>query len=374
MPTVNFVQQHTRNDGTAQIYIRIIENRKVKYVKTGYYVKPGCFKKEQVVHHPDAKRINQALEAQRSRVMDEYYRADILGEAVNDPSLIEAIKAKLNELETSGKVATFNRLLTNLDYIKEVFPHDIKLSKVNADAAEKYAAFRYKKGNGANTIKKNLKDISSVLKFAGFTGVDPFYKKAASIMTIPVKKEKVTPGELAAIESVECDGLFDIARDMWLFSFYTHGARFESVATFEREWINNGILAYQMNKGKKHREIVVHEKLAAIIEKYIKGDSIYLFPVIKKRVDNPWTKKEIVSSANSLINRYLKTVIGLAKIKKKISFHNSRHSFASIAYEAGIQSDTIKEALGHTNLSTTNAYLKSLSDKKINDEINKIYE
>jgi len=55
MPSVNYVQQHTKKDGTAQIYIRVIDNRKIIYHKTGYYVKPSQFKNGRVVNHVDAK-------------------------------------------------------------------------------------------------------------------------------------------------------------------------------------------------------------------------------------------------------------------------------------------------------------------------------
>jgi len=238
--------------------------------------------------------INMALEAQRSKIMAKYYQAEINGEQLDELTLHKAIYNKLIELEKSEKVATYRRLLYNFNIIKQIFPNDIKLSKITPEIVDKYISFRMESGNGNNTIKKNLKDLSGVLTYAGFRGVDYFYSKATTLKTIPPKKDKLTPDEIKILEEKKLDGYYDLARDMWLFSYYIHGARFESVATFRREYIKGNVLSYQMNKGLKYREIVIHKKLKSIIDKYINNNSIYLFPLLKKEVkDKSGVKKKL---------------------------------------------------------------------------------
>lgn len=50
----------------------------------------------------------------------------------------------------------------------------------------KYIDYRYSKGNGANTIKKNLNDLATVLNFVKYKGDNIFTEYAKRIVPIPV--------------------------------------------------------------------------------------------------------------------------------------------------------------------------------------------
>jgi site-specific recombinase XerD len=57
-------------------------------------------------------------------------------------------------------------------------------------------------------------------------------------------------------------------------------------------------------------------------------------------------------------NRYLKDIMKVAKINKSISFHCSRHTFATVSKSLGIEYDVISKILGHTDIKTTKVYTK----------------
>ncbi len=57
-------------------------------------------------------------------------------------------------------------------------------------------------------------------------------------------------------------------------------------------------------------------------------------------------------------NRYLKEIMKVAKINKSISFHCSRHTFATVSKSNGIKYDVISKILGHTDIKTTKVYIK----------------
>lgn len=63
---------------------------------------------------------------------------------------------------------------------------------------------------------------------------------------------------------------------------------------------------------------------------------------------------------NQVLNRELKVLIEKAGIKKQISFHCARHSFASNLIEAKTNILYVRDLLGHQNLSETQIYAKSL--------------
>ena len=55
-----------------------------------------------------------------------------------------------------------------------------------------------------------------------------------------------------------------------------------------------------------------------------------------------------------------------AGIKKDVSFHSLRHSFATHILEKGIDIRYIKDILGHFNIKTTERYLHVKRDQLIN--------
>ena len=70
-------------------------------------------------------------------------------------------------------------------------------------------------------------------------------------------------------------------------------------------------------------------------------------------------------NANQVTNRYLKEISEKAKIKKKITFHCARHTFATISLSIGIPLEVVSKLLGHKDLKTTMIYAKILDDLKI---------
>ena len=372
----------TKKDGTCPILFRLTQGRKSKYIKTGYSVKPYQFKEgleNWVVKHPDALLINAAIESKRSAMMENIIHADIENHEVDMNSLLDrkhtsnktvlGVVTQLRQnYEDRKQVAAFNRIKTNIDYLKEAWGKDIMLDELNRQWVEKYANYRFKLGNTASTVKKNLSDIAVALNRADYDGRNHFADYAKTIKPVPVQREKLTIEELKMLENVQLEGLADVARDMFLFSFYCHGMRYESVATFDLKTIRGNSIIYRMNKGQKIREIEIHPKLKAIINKYKQNKSLYLFPVVKKKHDE-WTKKEIVNSTNVLMNTYLNRAAILAGINRHIHFHLARHTFATIGLQKGMSLEVLKDSLGHSKFTTTVQYAKSLSDEYINKAV-----
>lgn len=67
----------------------------------------------------------------------------------------------------------------------------------------------------------------------------------------------------------------------------------------------------------------------------------------------------------SQITRPLKAWFIEAKINKKISFHNFRHSYATLQLANGTDIYTVSKLLGHKNVATTQIYTKILDKNKI---------
>lgn len=67
---------------------------------------------------------------------------------------------------------------------------------------------------------------------------------------------------------------------------------------------------------------------------------------------------------NQQANRLLKEWVARAQIRKHITFHAARHTFATVMLDAGIDLYTVSKLLGHTSVKTTQIYAKVIDKNK----------
>lgn len=375
-----------KKDGTIPILIRVTIDRKVKYYSTGQSVKAEHFREgteNWVYRHPDSVLINSVIEKKRSELAAAILKAEIDGAYIDintlsgkkrsEGTMFAAVRHRLNIAEERNQVAMYQRLHAKLELLKKAWGRDVPLADLSKTWVEKYVTFRLAAGMKKITIKKDLSDLSNCLNaLERFEGVDWFKKVRKTIVADPVSKEKLSLSDIKELERVGLNGLNDVARDMWLFAYYTHGMRFENVATFKKSSIKGNVIKYRMNKGKKFREIFIHDKLKKIIDKYC--NKPFMFPVVKKEIPDIWRKKDIIGSANALINAHLKRVAIICGIEVNLSHHIARHTFAYLSKKRKVHTEIIQEALGHSDLQTTKIYLASFSDDEINDAVKGLYD
>ena len=109
-----------------------------------------------------------------------------------------------------------------------------------------------------------------------------------------------------------------------------------------------------IGKGQKERVIPVGRKAKEALQKYLakarprflrNKDSISLFLT---RLGKPMSRQ----SFWMVIKRYVRE----ARIKKRVTPHTFRHSFATHLLQRGADLRVVQELLGHTNISTTQIY------------------
>jgi integrase/recombinase XerD len=101
-------------------------------------------------------------------------------------------------------------------------------------------------------------------------------------------------------------------------------------------------------KGKKDRNSILSDKLLLFLRRYFK-----LYKP-KEWLFEGW-KKGGKYSAESL-SHVLKNALTLVKIKKPVSLHWLRHSYATHLLESGTDLRFIQEILGHKSSKTTEIY------------------
>ena len=68
--------------------------------------------------------------------------------------------------------------------------------------------------------------------------------------------------------------------------------------------------------------------------------------------------------SNQKMNSYLKEIADLCEITKELTFHKSRHTFAtSVTLANSVPIETVSKMLGHTDIKTTQHYAKLLDNR-----------
>lgn len=76
------------------------------------------------------------------------------------------------------------------------------------------------------------------------------------------------------------------------------------------------------------------------------------------------TGKVLPVISNQRINAYLKEVVTICGIEKKLTFHSARHTFATtVTLSNGIPVETVSAMLGHKNFRMTQIYAKVVQEK-----------
>lgn len=96
--------------------------------------------------------------------------------------------------------------------------------------------------------------------------------------------------------------------------------------------------------------------------------------ILQKYRNNPYSDKLLPLFSNQKINVYLKEIGSGCGIRKNITFHVARHTFATtVMLTNGVPIETVSKLLGHTKLSTTQIYARVV-ESKISEDIGNLLE
>jgi integrase len=219
---------------------------------------------------------------------------------------------------------------------------------------------------GHNTSMKYAKDLKQVMKYGvmlEYVPSNPFEHFQCSYKK--VKREFLDQDELDALYKKEFSiKRLEEVRDCYLFSCYT-GYAYSDAEALTPDDIAIGI------DGEKW-----------IIRNRIKTDTtenVPLLPIpleiIQKYRKNDYCKANnrlLPMNSNQRYNAYLKEISDLCGIKKKLTTHTARHTFATtVLLINDVPMETAMELLGHTDIRTTQIYGK-IVQKKVSADMKKL--
>jgi len=125
-----------------------------------------------------------------------------------------------------------------------------------------------------------------------------------------------------------------------------------------------------LGKGQKERIVPLYEQCCLLLKEYIE----VIRPEFCKNISTPYV---FLNKKGSVIKRdhfyhILQKIIQNSGLKKHVTPHTLRHTFATHLLDNDADIRSIQELLGHSNISTTTIYTH-VSQKKLIDEYEKLH-
>jgi integrase len=250
------------------------------------------------------------------------------------------------------------------EFIKYQFKKsDLPLDEVRMSFIVEFEHYlRTVKMIGYNTTMKYMKDLKQVMKYGvmvEYIPSNPFENFKCSYKK--VKRDFLDQEELDSLhrKNFKIQRLEEV-RDCYLFSCYT-GYAYSDAAALTSDDIAIGI------DGEKW---IIRDRI-----KTETTENVPLLPIaleiIAKYKNHPYCKthnKLLPMNSNQRYNAYLKEIADMCGIKKNLTSHTARHTFATtVLLMNDVPMETAMELLGHTDIRTTQIYGKIVQKKISND-------
>lgn len=240
---------------------------------------------------------------------------------------------------------------------------DLYLRELNLNFIQSFHSFlKIDKGMAQNSSTKHLKLLKKIINLAvanSYITFNPFttYK----VEREPVEIDFLDEEELRKIINFDTPiPRFERAKDMFLFGCFT-GLSYIDIKTLSPEHFETDGTGRIWIKKRRVKTGVLSR--------------IPLLPIAKLILDKYKGGNKLLPIQDPAdINKYLKDIAILCGINKRITFHTSRHTFAStVTLANNISLEVVSKMLGHTNTRMTAHYAK-LIDKCIGEQMDKLMD
>lgn len=381
------------NKGEAPIYCRISIAEDDKLFSTGLYILPKYWdktKQKAKGKTAESESVNTHLEQLRSKLFnaetklliespDNYTLNDIYliftGQyADNSPTLLKLFKERLDKMEklvgSEYTIRTFRKFKEVYQHAQDYIRHnykvqDIPFKKLDFKFIQDFQEYLLiHKRHKPITVNKIVQRVNQIVLLAvkyKYIAEHPFkgYK--------PLKEVKqlvfLTEDEVKQLETYEfAQARLERVRDYYMFSVYT-GLAYNEAFSLKPEHIVKGFDGQdwiKMIRLKTQREINVPllPQAKRLMEKYhLSDEQEYILPTV----------------SNQKMNSYLKEVADIVGIKKHLTHHTARKTFAStILLYNDVPIEIVSKLLGHANISITQRSYAQVINKSVSNHMLKL--
>lgn len=386
--TLSLDRRRSRKDGKFPVIIRLGHYQKTTSIATGQAIPEECwderkkkirvsYKGTDALYHLNnlllkelvsyQDKINKLLETGELEFLSiKQLKNRLVGKNKYD-SFFEFGDAKAAELKATKRFGTARSYKELVNILRKFTKgRDVKFNEVNYEFLLDFERFHLSKpGNSINGVASYMRTLRSLYNKGIKEGLVkreayPFYNY--QIKTVPTAKRAIKQDSVKKILQMKLDPSDFMVhyRNYFVLSYMLFGMSFIDMAFLKVENIKNGRILFQRKKTSKLYDIKITEPLQKILSFYTKNKKPkdFILPIIKR--ENPELQYKDAKDALQRYNIGLTRLADRCGIDEKLTSYVSRHSFATHAMLKNIPLMAISEMLGHSKLSTTQIYLKSL--------------
>ncbi|MDR0185395.1 site-specific integrase [Prevotella brunnea] len=313
------------------------------------------------------KKVEMTDEVSLERIKSEY-----LGKKEDVDTLMSLFNKHNSDVARQVGVSVEAATLQKYNVCKKHFSNflrdkygrsDIRLSELGYIVIHDFDIYlRTVVGQNPNTATRMMKTFKTITILGRKLGVlhhDPFLNIRFHME--PVNRGFLTDEEILKIANKDFGiGRLELVRDVFVFSCFTGLAYIdvynlapENIVTLNgKQWIMT-----KRQKTSVETNVLLLDIPKSIIAKY--SGKTYrdgkLFPML----------------TNQKLNSYLKEIADICGIKKNLTFHLARHTFATMSLSKGVPIESVSKMLGHTNIKTTQIYAR-ITNKKIEHDMDEL--
>ncbi|MBC7383676.1 MAG: site-specific integrase [Bacteroidia bacterium] len=257
------------------------------------------------------------------------------------------------------------------------FDKDLRFSSVTPDCLRKYENWMLSKDKSITTVGIYMRSLRTIINNAIHEGLltkdfYPFGKKKYEIPTGNNVKKALTLKDIGTIYNYKPipESVDERMRDYWLFMYLCNGINVKDMCLLKFENLKGEVLEFERAKTARTKRnvepirVVLIDDLKAIIKKWgnERGDNKgFIFPILTKGI-TPERERQLIQQVTGVINDHMKAIAKVLEIDTDCTTYAARHSFATVLQRSGVSTEFISEALGHSNLRTTQNYLPGFED------------
>lgn len=365
-------KKQLNKQGTALVQVEASLSQRKVYFKTNIYLRPEHWDKRtaQVCNHPQANDLNAMLfefVLHLQRIELELWKRGVpatlslLKDAMkkNRPvNVTFPVFAKEYVTHSDRRESTKENLYTTITVLQEFRP-GLDFKDITYSFLKDFEVYLREKGNGINTVAKHLRQLRTLVNEAinqGYIHADAYPFRKFKIKQERGRHEFLTPDELKKLENLEVnDRKLRHVLDAFLFCCYV-GLRYSDFcqltpANFIRVNGKKWLHFKSVKTGIELRlplHLLFEGKALAILDRYNIAEFASL-------------------GSNSEVNKALSVIVGMARIKKHVTYHTARHTCATLLIHQGVPITTVQKLLGHTSVKTTEIYSEILSNTIVRD-------
>ena len=385
-----------KKDNTFPIMLRLTKSGKRKYVSLGISVleKDWDFKKNQPKKScPDreaiVKLISDKVSAYNSLIMDltarqQPFTVSSLILALENRTKVKTVSEMYDYLidefrktDHLGTMSVYQQSKSSLTKFNRTL--DIPFSDIDCQWLERYEKWLKGRNIKDTTISILFRTLRSVFNRALSMklikpDIYPFNDFKVSKFDVRTKKRAVTKEDVKKIMSLDLSGerqYMQLARDIFLFSYFGAGINFSDIALLRYCDIQDGRIRYIRKKTGKEISFPLSDVGLKIIKRHSRTDATsadYIFPILDRKIHRTeMQRKNRIHKVIGKVNPCLAEIGKMAGLETHLTTYVARHTFATVLKRSGVNIAIISESMGHSDIATTQIYLDSFENSQIDE-------